>query len=1435
MKTGKSNPEDDGMEMKKIALLILLCPALIRAFPQKPEIQVERISVQQGLPDHSINTIMQDNHGFIWIGSNNGIYKYDGYNFTFFRDHPGRPDLPPFKSVYKIQQDKFGFLWIISDAGITVFDPEKEKSVLLYPSSIDSLNVNYYLNPDLLIDRENRIWASSRAGLMKITFRNDSRFCPETDKLNPDTEKNFFCREVVSLCPDKYGPGNIITTLYEDKNGGIWAGCLSGIYFLKKGEDKFIRLDEAPNSASGHEMNDVRAITQIDNNSFWIGTRNSLWLIKNIKQALTDTTPDINLLHFSRKRLKGDQNPMSLLTDRHNNVLLGTNKEIYKINRNPTTDEVTFDLIKSNLSDPEDIGYNKEIQDIFEDRTGLLWVAQSYYGISKFNPSQSQFISYKNLIINNFKSADINPLYKGNDGNLWIGTFGGGLYRIKPGSYSVERYDLTNKVNNIICLREKNDGIFWLGMNTGILEFNAHTGRFTDPLPRSRTGDNLRNAVVWDILKDGSRLFLGTLCGLFVYDIPRQELTQLSLIKNDSVNDNYNAFRSLKKLRNGTILAGTPAQGINKIEIDPVTCEISLVPVITNRLLVSNGISLARRNTIYEDRKGLLWIIDFSGLHSINMTTMEVRNFKLFDKIDFPEAWSITEDNQDNLWIGTHYGLCRFNINTGAVKVFTKENGLPITIHGFNSVYRDPDGRLYFGGIGGFYDFYPDDLKTNDSTPPVVITNFQIYNRPVKIDTAGIGILSENISYTKEIQLAYNQNDFSIEFAALDYNQPSKNKYKYRLEGYQTEWTEADAKDRVARYTKLEPGTYVFKVRASNSDDVWNYEGVSLTIIIHKPWYGTLVAWVIYLIIIISAIFIFLRWRLWRLHRDKDQLENIVRTRTHEIEKQKEKILSQRDRLEQQNRKIIENEELKSRFFANVSHEFRTPLSLIQSPVEELLDKHRKNMKENRKLKMIMRNVHRISGLVNQLLDISKIDNSKMKMELFEDDVMKYLKAIAGEFISMAEKKSIRYNTHFPQQELMTCFDRDKIEKITVNLLSNAFKFTPEGGQVTFNARYTKKSDNENPVCVEFSVSDNGIGIPDESIDKIFDRFYQVEESLKSDSVGTGLGLSLTRDLVKLMHGEITVQSKSKEGSTFTVKLPLGKEHLKDGEYIIMNNAPDIIHLNTTIDPAPETTSEHARVPVKNNFKAVALIIDDNRDIRTQLRDNLEPDYNIYEAVDGIAGLKIANEVIPDIIITDLMMPNMDGLELCKRIKTTELTNHIPIIILTAKDTPEDKIEGLQNGADDYIPKPFSMAELKVRAANLVEQRRKTRERFSREITLDPAGITITSLDEQFLGRAIGIIEKHIHDDQFSLDKFRREMNMSRSTLFRKLHAVTGQSPTEFIRTIRLKRAASLLKQDFGNITQVSFEVGFRSLSYFNRSFKNMYGVTPMEYSRRQE
>jgi DNA-binding response OmpR family regulator len=440
-----------------------------------------------------------------------------------------------------------------------------------------------------------------------------------------------------------------------------------------------------------------------------------------------------------------------------------------------------------------------------------------------------------------------------------------------------------------------------------------------------------------------------------------------------------------------------------------------------------------------------------------------------------------------------------------------------------------------------------------------------------------------------------------------------------------------------------------------------------------------------------------------------------------------------------------------------------------------------------------------------------------------------HLRAITGAFTSMAETKRINYQRHFAEEEQVLWFDPDKLEKIAGNLLSNAFKFTHEGGEIIFTATYTKNNGNQTDYNLEFTVRDNGPGIPSDSLEKIFDRFYQVEESVKTEGGGTGIGLSLARDMARLMHGDISVQSEPRSGCIFTVIIPLGKDHLNESEFILLKEAPENEFSRIQLHENPEEIVLQQEVMPKNE-RPIILIVEDNRDIRLQLADNFNHQYTIQEAINGKDGLIKATEIIPDLIITDLMMPLMDGVELCDKLKNDERTSHIPIIMLTAKVTLEDKITGLINGADDYISKPFQMAELKARVANLIEQRRKLRERFSRELTLKPSDISITPVDEKFLNKAMGVVEKHMHNESFDLRIFREEMNMSKSTLFRKLHALTNQSPSEFIRTIRLKRSASLLEQDYGNVTQVSYAVGFNNLSYFNRSFKKLFGISPVIY-----
>jgi len=1413
--------------MRKLVLLNVFLLFICTIFCQYPEIHYERISDPQGLNDHWIQCLLQDRRGFIWIGGENGLYRFDGYDFVYYKDPPGCKNCPHFNPVYDVVEDNNGILWTISFGGVTLYDPEKERSFMAYrfgSASIAGSSFSYSKDMDLMKDSRGNIWATNDRGLIRFSYKENCNIKEMVFNKRPESilNINFF-----HLSQDTNSFKNLVLKIYEDSEGNIWTGCRDGLSVLRKGDTSFYRFEiEAEKKTISRTI--IFDILQQNKDTFWILTDGADYLMTNVKKALHGSVPDGSVLCFKKFVVAKNQFAMILYKDRNNNIFIGTNFDVFKFKGRNEKDSLTFESLYKNMIDKNDYKNFKNICSILRDRSGILWIGDWYFGITKFNPDRSQFISYNNLSGDKITVTDINPINFDFKGNLWIGTAEGGLYKIQRGTNHMTRYYLDKPGNNSSSMEEIYPGIFWVGFESGLLEFNTLTGKFHNPLPEGEITNKLSNALVSNILKDQNILYLTTSNGIFVYDLSKKKLVRFYFISGDySIAYSNNWIISPIKLKNGDIIAASALHGILKINYDAEKGNLSVTCIVTDSVLRSRNINLTHRFKLYQDSQGSLWMVEKTGLHKISLEKGEIFDYKLFKSIEFPQAWSIIEDNHGNLWIGTQFGLCRFNMNTSQTKIFTKVDGLPISSHQYNSVCKEKDGRLYFGGEGGFYSFHPDSIKTNTDVPPIVITDFRLFNKSVRVDTAKKAILTKNISCTSRIELRHNQHDISFEFAALDYTLPLKNQYAYELEGYQDEWIETDANNRIATYTNLDPGTYTFRVKGSNNDGVWNEQGASLTIIIHKPWYGTNLAWCIYILAFLCVVGGYIRWRLWRLKKEKAELENQVQERTQQIEDQK-------NLLEVQNQQITEHEQLKSRFFTNVSHEFRTPLSLIQSPVEELLDDPRRNEKERRKLNMVQRNVRRLLNLVNQLLDISKLDGSKMKLELAEANVMNHLRAIAGAFTSLAETKSIHYVCNFPKDEMKTWFDPDKLEKIAGNLLSNAFKFTPEGGEIIFTTQYKNSDDPRIERTLEFSVKDSGPGIPSGSLEKIFDRFYQVEESMKAEGGGTGIGLSLARDMARLLHGDISVKSEPGKGSTFAVSIPLGKDHLKGTEFILLKEAPETVVL------MPEFQDNEERVmpdqeEISRDEKPIILIVEDNRDIRMQLSDNFQPGYIILEAIDGVAGLKKATETIPDLVITDLMMPRMDGVALCEKLKNDERTCHIPVIMLTAKVTLEDKITGFLTGADDYVPKPFQMAELKARVANLIEQRRKLRERFSHEVTLQPSDISITPLDEKFLNRAIEVVEKHMDDEDFSLAGFREEINMARSTLFRKLHALTNQSPTEFIRNIRVKRAADLLKQNFGNVTQISFEVGFKNLSYFNKSFKMLYGVSPAEYAKQSK
>jgi signal transduction histidine kinase/DNA-binding response OmpR family regulator/ligand-binding sensor domain-containing protein len=1416
--------------MNKHVLIFLFLSLMPLLSGQTPDIKFERFGFKQGLYDSGFDNIMQDRKGFIWIGHSR-VCKFDGYKFNTLEDLPHSKVYPAdtVTGVSRMFEDTLGLIWIVYGKGIVLFNPEDGRSIKLkdsYPRTdpyADSLGFDWTTAVYTMKLSGNCFWLATRAGLLRLTYK---KGISESTMKGKIFSKEF--KEIIDVDTFKIRflslPAYYIDVIYEDNWKNIWVGCKEGLYFMKNGSRSFEMVNYDEKGRCRLPASEVEFIVQENENSFLIGSWYGLFRMSNVKNALMCKNPDKSMLEFHTEKLF--VNATAVFKDRNSNIYVASDQNIFLVKRDSNNAKYSFIPLYKNITGKDGDRFSS-VASIMQDHEGTIWVGQAFNGLLKFKSEDIKFIDYKNVfsgVDNNKRNATF--LLEDSQGRILTG--GERIYKITPGNSKTISFKISTATNFLDCISEIKPDIFWIGRFKGVSEFNARTGQIYDPIPRVFAGFLYRSQV-WDLLKDGNLEYICADYGIFVYDFLTRKLRLFNV-------DPPGEFKRIVKSNDGSIWAVTTSViGLYKLHYDQTDERMSFSPLNYKNLSEQNLLNSINDN-LFADSEGFLWVGNdnkYGNLHRVNPVTGEIKSYNLNKQQRYAQITSINEDNHNNLWLGTSSGLTRFNKLTGEVKIFTEDDGLPLSTHSLHSVIRSKDGRLFFGGKTGFYSFNPDSLKINNSIPRIVITDFRLFNKSVHPNSLDNDILKKDIAYTNQIELNYKQNDITFEFAALDFSNPMDNKYAYKLEGYKNEWVNTDAANRLATFTNLSPGTYTFIVKGSNNDGVWNEEGTSLRIVIHKPWYGTIAAWVIYILLFAAATGGFIMWRLSSLKREKIKLENQVQERTHQIEIQKEEILAQRNLVEEQYQQIIELDQLRTRFFTNISHEFRTPLALIQSPVEELLEDPRRNERERKKLSMVQRNAGRLLTLVNQLLDISKMDGSRMKLELVEGDVMKHLSGLVKNFTSLAELKSIMYEIRLNNEAFITWYDPDKLEKIVVNLLSNAFKFTPEGGNISFSAGYIKSNDRGISNYLEFSVADTGTGIPEASLDKIFDRFYQVESSVKKEGGGTGIGLSLARDMARLMHGDIIVKSELCRGSVFSVKVPLGKDFLNAGEFIILKKMPSGYSLQHDLDKSLFNNGNEGEEESPASGKPILLIVEDNMDIRLQLRDNLSESYHIIEAIDGIAGFKKATETIPDLIITDIMMPRMDGSEMCHKLKNDERTSHIPVIMLTAKVTHNDKITGYDKGADDYIPKPFLMAELKARAANLLQQRQKLRERYSREIKLEPTDVLITPLDEKFLKRAMEIVETHINEDDFDLVKFRAEMNMSRSTLFRKLHALTGESPTDFIRNIRLKRAADLLKKKFGNVTQVSFEVGFSNLSYFNKSFRKLYGVTPTEYSKK--
>ena len=815
----------------------------------------------------------------------------------------------------------------------------------------------------------------------------------------------------------------------------------------------------------------------------------------------------------------------------------------------------------------------------------------------------------------------------------------------------------------------------------------------------------------------------------------------------------------------------------------------------------STSISSNIVSSFYEDPKGNIWMGTSAG--GLCYFDHQQEKFTTYtNKHGLPDnsLYSILNDNKNNLWLGTGNGLSRFDPVTKTFTNYDYKDGLQSNVffageRDRGAAFKGKDGTLYFGGNHGFNFFDPLKIKADSTIAPIVITQFKLFDKLIK-----------GANESKEIVLDYDENYFSFEFSSLSFYNPSKNQYAYKLEGFDKDWVYSGSR-RYAGYTYVDPGKYTFKVKGTNNDGVWNETGTYIIIKIRPPWWHTWWAYTGYALLAVGML-AGARRAIIQRERLKSNLK------LEQLEREKEHV---------QLEKAQEVDKAKTAFFTNISHEFRTPLTLIKGPTQNLLEEFSNKPKVREQLEVVQHNADLLLKLINQFLDLAKLETGNLRIKNTEGDLTSFLDVIVNSFASAASYKGIDLIIKQPDIRCHARFDKDKLEVIVINLIGNALKFTPAHGQVGFSANIEKNSSPGDDRLI-ITVSDNGIGIPADQQTKIFERFYQVDQGGAHTELGTGIGLALVKELTELMGGQVTLKSELTKGSEFRVVIPL--QIIK-----VLEQIENLPHLEKTaavpIDRFP-MAAENGAAPEKPKI----LVVEDNADLRKFIIVSLGDDYDFLEADNGKLGLEVALTEIPELIVSDLMMPEMDGLTMTAKIKKDFRTSHVPVIILTAKATEEDKLTGLNTGGDDYLTKPFNKSELVIKVRNAITSRVKIREKIRLELLTEAPKLEAVSEDEKFLVSVKEAILNRLADEQLSVESLAMEIGWSRAQFYRKITALTGKSVNDLIQGFRLQKAAQLLEQQWGSVSQVAYEVGFSNPSYFSKCFKEHYGVLPSEYGK---
>ncbi len=1431
--------------MKCIKTIILLLIGWILVLPsiaQQDHYRFEKFPSDLVLSHSVITAVLQDHRGFLWTGTWSGLMKYDGYNVHQYKQEPGNirglesnkittlfedsqkrlwigthnsgvycfdRTLDQFiqykrnpadmnslsnNNVWAIFEDQFGYFWIGTENGLNLFNDSTNQFIHFTNNQTDIRSISHNFVYSICQSPDSTLWIGTEDGLNRLIRKADGT-------------PNYFVR--YNLIPSdssppsiEYSPHNYIyqvRSVRQDPNS-LWIGTKGGLKKVRFSSTDLRNIDIKNYS---HDSNDPNSLSNSFVVDMYEGKDQKLWIATFNGLNLLDLKSD-KIHHFiaesNKPNVLSNNIIKSLFCDRSDNLWIGTEGGLHKVNLSSKP----FIIIQP--ADAES-AVNHVITTIINDSKGDgMWMGTRGHGLD-YLPFQKQQIfpdppqHFSLSVPHESESAGfISDLYLDQDGWLWMTTLGAGLIRVKesdilkgaPIIKNLDQYHTGGGISNLsqehlMGITGSVTGDIWIGSwNIGLIRYDRQTGRF------------------------------------FRYNTTADFSINL---------ESYPIVHLLETQENGQpiLWVGTRGGGVFKLAFDHQTNGLKLLEKFLYQHDQKGSISNNFINCLYVDKQNRFWIGTDSGLNLFQPETGSFSHVLAKDGLANDIIQSVLSDRQGRIWVSTQRGISCLQFYNDSrnpeIKNFDASDGLQDNYFYDDAACITADGQLAFGGVNGLSLFFPEDIHPDTIPPQVAITDFRLFNKSIPIgeNKDGRTILEKHISETKQIELSHRDNVISFEFVGIQFGKPNKIQYAHKLEGFDADWVYTDASQRIAHYTNLPYDDFNFLVKAGNSDGYWS-PPMALKLKVLPPFWLTGWAYLLYALFFFALLYGILKITKMRTEfKHSLQLERIEREKLEEVN------------------------QMKLTFFTNISHELRAPLTLIISPLEQFIKEHKTDKKLHLSFTRMHYNANRLLTMINQLLDIRKSEAGLMKLKVAEGNFVKFANDIALSFKGLAKQRNIRLKFKPEEDYMSLCYDRDQMEKVLFNLLSNALKFTDDGGNIEVHIRYASTNDfvnvqhaklfDQDQKFLLIAIRDSGCGIPADQLPYVFDRFYQVEKSPESARKGgTGIGLALSKTIIEAHHGQIWADSEEGKGTTFYVGLKQGNAHFtdeekipgfKNSEYIGNYVITDTLEKGLQVSDHPQPLAENGHASDK---KPLLLIVEDNPDIRAYLKENLDTDYLIEEAAHGVIGLEKALANPPDLILADIAMPHMDGIEMCTKIKSNLTTSHVPVILLTARTSLIFKIDGLETGADDYITKPFNMRLLATRIKNLIKSRQQLREKFSKSFDFSPTELVISSLDEQFLSKIKKVVEKHIDDSNFSVEQLATALLMSRMQLYRKLKALTGKSPNKIIRNIRLQRAAQLLTTKQYNVSEVTYMVGYNDLKSFREQFKKEFGVSPSDY-----